>query len=960
MAYNHNIPETGFSLNVVDVPVNSLTPTAVANADFLNEALAGNLYFNVHTNEFNGGEIRGQLDQVISDATDINGIRTVVIEADLDAAQEPGGTSTSAATGSGLVTITVAADGAVSYSVDLETSGLPASDLLPVAGVSSIHLHNAPAGVNGPVILDVVQDAGGDVAGLAQTPGADTGDGNVFNELAALDATLTLDNGQRLNIDQNLVAAAGQPAVLLEGNGSSLNVQSNSSIAAPDAGNTAVRTEGVGVRLANQGSISGAQNGIDIQGSSTALDNRGTLSSDSRALNIGEDNARITNRGDILGTGNQRNGTIYVDGPADNVSINNRQGATVDAGVGNLGDGISVQVGAASEDARSNNIVINNAGTVAGRGQPAFNPAQGGRLEANGSSGVRFFNGSGTDQAVLQTRINNSGEITSESEVGFLGGLVTEDGVAVQGQINNQRGGLIAGPRNGLYIGNADHRLTINNRGRIESGSRAVNLDGNNVRLNNSGSILGTGDQRNGTIYLDGTADNITINNRRSGTIDAGAGNSGDGISVQVGAASEDAVTNNFILTNDGDIAGRGQPGFAAGARTGGNGSSGVRFFNGSSTEASTVTGRFTNNGQITSESTVGFLGGVVVEDGVGFQGRISNRRGGTISGPRNGLYIGNADHDLTIDNQGSITSGSRVVNLDGDNVVFRNRGSVLGTGDQRNGTVYVDGTGDNIRVENQRGGVIDAGQGNSGSGLSVQVGATGDASTSVDLRNGGVIQGRGDGNVPAGVRLFVGSGLDNATFSGELSNFRGSVIASEQSAAILIEEGVVFDGRIRNSGTLRGGNGLALDASGALGSIDFRNSGTLVGDVQLGDGNDYFAQQSRQGVVANGGAGNDTLIGGSGNDVLVGGSGNDTLRGNGGHDTFIFDSGSGQDRILGFSSRQDRIDISSIYDNAQQFLGSGNVLQQQHDTLINLGNDDSVTLVGVQAHQLNASNFLV
>ncbi len=959
MANNNTISETGFSLNVVDVPVNSLNPAAIANSDFLNEALAGNLYFNVHTNDFNGGEIRGQLDQVISDATDINGVRTVVIAAELDAAQEPGGTSSSAATGSGLVTITVAADGALSYSVDLETAGLPASDLLPVAGVSSIHLHNAPAGVNGPVILDVVQDAGGDVAGLAQNPGADTGDGNVFNEIAALDSTLTLGNGERLTVDQTLIAPLGQAAVELEGNGARLTVNSDGAIAAPDAGNTAVRTEGVGDRLTNSGSIAGAFNGIDIQGASTTLDNRGTLSSDSRALNIGADNARINNNGQILGTGNQRNGTIYLDGPADNVRINNNDNAVIDAGVGNSGDGISIQVGTGSEDNRSNNIVIDNDGLIAGRGQPGF--ANGARTTANGSSGIRFFNGYGNKgDSIVSGRITNSGEITSEATAGFLGGVLVEDGVSFQGQIVNERSGLISGPNNGLYIGNADHRLDIRNQGRIESGSRAVNLDGNNIRLNNSGDIIGTGNQRNGTIYLDGTADNINITNSRTGNIDAGVGNTGDGVSVEVGTASEDAITRDFILSNAGTIAGRGQPGFADGARTSSNGSSGVRFVNGAGLDASIVTGRITNDGTITSESTVGFLGGIVVEDGVGFQGIISNRSSGVISGPNNGLYIGNADHDLTIDNQGSITSGSRAVNLDGDNIVFRNRGSILGTGDQRNGTIYVDGTGDEITIANQRGGVIDAGQGNSGSGVSVQVGAAGDASTSVDLTNGGLIQGRGDGNVPAGVRLFVGSGLDSATFSGELSNFSGGVIASEQSAAILIEDGVIFDGQVRNSGTLRGGNGLALDASGALGSIDFRNSGTLVGDVQLGDGNDSFAQQTNQAVIAFGGAGNDSLIGGSGNDVLVGGLGNDTLRGNGGQDSFVFESGSGQDQILGFETRQDRIDVSSIFDNAQQFLGSGNVLQQRNDTLINLGNGDSVTLVGVQADQLSASNFLV
>ncbi len=777
------------------------------------------------------------------------------------------------------------------------------------------------------------------------------------NELIALDSTLTLGNGQRLEVDQTLIAPTGEPAVVLEGNSARLTVTSDGAIAAPDPGNTAVLTEGVGDRLTNNGSISGAFNGIDVQGASTSFDNRGTLSSDSRALNIGADNARINNQGSILGTGNQRNGTIYVDGPADNVRIDNRRGATVDAGAGNLGDAISVQVGETSEDALSRNIVIDNDGTLAGRGQPGF--TNGARTAANGSSGVRFVNGSGTDAATVTGRITNSGSITSEATVGFLGGVVLEDGVGFQGQIVNERGGLISGPNNGLYIGNADHRLDIRNQGRIESGSRAVNLDGNNIRFNNSGEVIGTGNQRNGTIYLDGTADNINITNSSTGIIDAGEGNTGDGISVEVGTASEDAITNNFVLSNAGTIAGRGQPGFAAGARTGSNGSSGLRFVNGAGIEASTVTGRITNSGSITSESTVGFLGGIVVEDGVGFHGRISNRRDGVIYGPNNGLYIGNADHDLTIDNQGSITSSSRAVNLDGDNVVFRNRGSVLGTGDQRNGTVYVDGTGDNISVENQRSGVIDAGQGNSGSGLSVEVGGSEDASTSVDLRNSGLIQGRGDGNVPAGVRLFVGSGLETATFSGDLLNFSGGVIASEQSAAILIQAGVIFDGQIRNSGTLRGGNGLALDATGALGSIDFRNSGTLVGNVQLGDGNDRFTQQTGQAVVVDGGAGNDTLIGGSGNDLLIGGSGNDTLRGNGGQDTFAFAAGSNQDRILGFSTSQDRLDISSIFDNAQQFLGSGNVLQQQNDTLINLGNGDSVTLVGVQANQLSASNFL-
>ena len=83
-----------------------------------------------------------------------------------------------------------------------------------------------------------------------------------------------------------------------------------------------------------------------------------------------------------------------------------------------------------------------------------------------------------------------------------MGGFVVEDGVSYEGQIRNS--GLISGPNNGLYIGDADHQLSIENEsnGRIESGSRAVNLDGDNISFSNSGTVVGTGDQRNGTLYV--------------------------------------------------------------------------------------------------------------------------------------------------------------------------------------------------------------------------------------------------------------------------------------------------------------------------------------------------------------------------------------------------------------------------------------------------------------------------
>ena len=371
------------------------------------------------------------------------------------------------------------------------------------------------------------------------------------------------------------------------------------------------------------------------------------------------------------------------------------------------------------------------------------------------------------------------------------------------------------------------------------------------------------------------------------------------------------------------------------------------------------MTGSVVNQGTITSEVNVGFLGGLVVEDGVAFDGQINNS--GLISGPRNGLYIGNADHDLSIVNSGQIDSGSRAVNLDGDNVTLLNQGSILGTGNQRNGTVYLDGTADDITVNNQ--GTVDAGI--AGSGISVQVGAANglgdginDVELSADIFNSGLITGRGDSNVPAGIRLFVGSGLTEATFDGDITNALGGVIASEQQAGILIEAGVVFDGLITNSGTISGGNGFAIDADGALGSIDILNEGTLHGEVRLGSGNDRFLQLSTDSVVVRGGLGDDEITGGSGDDLLIGGGDDDLLTGGLGIDTFQFEGNSGDDVITDFSISDDILDLNSIFDNLNDVLGATS--QVGNDTLIDLGNDNSVLLVGVEANTLTSNNFVL
>ena len=727
-------------------------------------------------------------------------------------------------------------------------------------------------------------------------------------------------------------------------------------------------------RLVNErnGVISGDQNGVYF-GNDNHEDglfvNRGRVSSDSRAVNLDGDGLTFVNQGLVLGTDNQRNGTVYLDGTADDTDVRNH--GTIDAGEGNLGDGISVQVGSSSEDALNENIVVHNSGEIQGRGQAAFE--NGARVASNGSSGVRFFNGSGEPEATVSGSVTNSGTITTEVDVGFLGGLVVEDGVGFDGTITNDRRGVISGPRNGLYVGNAEHNLTIENEGRIESGSRVVNLDGDNVTFNNHGDVVGTGNQRNGTLYVDGTADDVTITNSRRGDIDAGAGNLGDGIAVQVGSSSEDALNENIVIDNSGEIQGRSQAAFENGARAAANGSSGVRFFNGSGEPQATVSGSVTNSGTITTEVNVGFLGGLVVEDGVGFDGTITNEARGVISGPRNGLYIGNAEHDLTVDNFGRIESGSRAVNLDGDFVTFNNHGEVIGVGDQRNGTLYLDGTADNVTVTNGRHGEIDAGRGNDGSGVSVQVGSSSEdaLNENITLENDGLIQGRGDGNVPAGVRFFNGSGEDVATVTGSISNGEHGTIASETAAGILIEDGVAFNGTITNAGVIRGGNGVAIDAGGSEGDITLnQNGGEIDGDVRLGSGADV--------VNVNDGVIDGDLDTGDGADVVTlgddgsvtgsisGGAGNDLLNAGNDADTFLFETGTGQDRVAQFSTSEDRLDVSDFGFAdfaAVQAAATEAVVDGQTSTVIDLdgaAGADQVTLLGVALADLSASNVIL
>lgn len=628
--------------------------------------------------------------------------------------------------------------------------------------------------------------------------------------------------------------------------------------------------------IRNFGDISGEFNGVQFAGaaSSGTLDNfrGGVISSDSRAVDIQGEGVSVRNFGDIVGTGDQRNGTIYTNSTAEDVSISNFTGATIDAGEGNFGAGVSFQVGDEEGD-RVENALFNGFGaTIQGRGQEASNTPGAG-------DGIRLNNGA--EGAISETDIVNSGLISSESTQGTAAGIRIADGLSAEGRILNTSTGTIEGVQNGLYIGEAEHDLDVLNFGTIQSDSRAVNIDGTGVNLTNGGDILGTDDQRNGTVYADGTADDFTVRNLANGTIDAGEGNEGSGFGVEIGGAADGA--NTFELENDGLIQGRGNG--AAGTNAAGDG---VRI--GNPGNSGTTDATIINTGEILSEGANGTVAGARVVNGVNFQGELRNE--GLIAGVQNGVYFGTGNHaGGSFVNTGTVTSDSRAVNIDGQGLSVLNEGDILGTGDQRNGTVYADGTADNYTFTNT--GLVDAGEGNNGSGVALQTGDVDGDVVSAALFNEGTIQGRGDateGNtIGDGLRLF--SNQEDASFAGLVQN-DGVISGSEGSdaaAGIRIDGGLNILGAIINEGEITGTVN-AIDATEA-GSVTFVNddSGVVNGNVLLGAGDDIVVDLGQINGVVEGGAGDDVLILGDGDNVVSGGLGNDFIEGGDGFDTADF-----------------------------------------------------------------------
>ncbi len=143
---------------------------------------------------------------------------------------------------------------------------------------------------------------------------------------------------------------------------------------------------------------------------------------------------------------------------------------------------------------------------------------------------------------------------------------------------------------------------------------------------------------------------------------------------------------------------------------------------------------------------------------------------------------------------------------------------------------------------------------------------------------------------------------------------------------------------------TILGGNGDDL-IGGGLGNDNLRGgNGSDV--INGGLGNDALFGE----------AGDDVLSGGDGIDRLVGGLGTDLLRGGAGADVFVFTPGSGADLLQDFTPGIDRMEIRGF-----GFTSMANTVIVGGDgaTLVSLGSDDFLVLLGVDPGALTARDFI-
>ena len=157
----------------------------------------------------------------------------------------------------------------------------------------------------------------------------------------------------------------------------------------------------------------------------------------------------------------------------------------------------------------------------------------------------------------------------------------------------------------------------------------------------------------------------------------------------------------------------------------------------------------------------------------------------------------------------------------------------------------------------------------------------------------------------------------------------------------------------------LFGGNDddIGYGGDGNDGLFGQHGNDTLYGEA----GNDRFFGGPGNDLM-DGGIGNDSIFAGAGFDTLIGGAGDDLLQGDFNADTFVFADGHGNDTITDFASNNafENINLSGVsaITNLTDLMNN-HLSQSGNNVIIDTGDDQQITLLGVDRADLDSTDFL-
>lgn len=511
-------------------------------------------------------------------------------------------------------------------------------------------------------------------------------------------------------------------------------------------------------------------------GGSLVVTSGGSIDYAGRAVSVSSAAGSISNSGTISGSS-----AIYLSGDTITQIINNA-GGTISG---------STQTGIVAFNSSTITGGITNSGMISGGRKGIY--AETSSVLAGGIHNLAGGTITGSTGILLSVGVQSGGVTNSGLIEGTNGvGLYISDST-ISGAIHNLAGGTISGVSKAavLLSGGASVTGGIKNEGLIKSddlqyGSHAIFVSSSTVEggISNSGTILAGGYSGGGGIGLSSSTVVGGINN--SGTIsvlDSGHNHYGYNLSGIFAASSliENGITNSGLITIAGETSSPAQ---------------GIYLSD------TSVSGNIVNSGTISAYAA---------------------------STSANGIFLSSA----TI-NGGIVNSGTIAVSVpSGTGAGIWVTGGSIGGGITNSGLIDVEGSSAiGLKIDDS-GTVINGGITNSGQILANATSATAiglnmaDGTIVGNIVNTGQIQASG-GSDSFGVQLSGG------TVTGALINSAGGTISGTDAGVKVTGTTLITDG-INNAGLISGTT-KSLDLQNTTNPITVNNTGTLQGNVYLGN----------------------------------------------------------------------------------------------------------------------------